>query len=380
LNSEIDIDEKEIINSILKIEEIILTSSSSDVRIELFKLILCKYYQNSIHENVSELNDLNALLLKAILKFPNIELEPQFSIDKILALECYKYLDNININSYSIIEHIFEFISTQNSKANKGQFFTPRYVIAELIKPILPYAANSIIADIACGSGGFLASIANNISENSKYFGFDFDPMAILTANILSTVLGKKITYTKCDSLIQTNLLFEISQITIENFMRLIIPKFSGFDLIITNPPFGGSITDKNILSGYTINKNKSAKRDILFIERCHQLLKVNGLLVIVLPSNIFSDVIFEYQRKWILEHFDINTILSLHRDTFLPHTHQKTNVIYANKKQIKSIDKQKAINFIISESSGKDNKGRLLRSDNLINSDLSEAVKNISF
>lgn len=70
-----------------------------------------------------------------------------------------------------------------------------------------------------------------------------------------------------------------------------------GFDLVLANPPFGAKITNTNTLSKFDLgykwsNHNKefyktksvypNQNAEILFIERCLQLLKEGGRMGIV--------------------------------------------------------------------------------------------------
>ena len=82
----------------------------------------------------------------------------------------------------------------------------------------------------------------------------------------------------------------------------------NGFDVVLTNPPFGtaGKISDKKILSSFDLgykwekaNYNNYIKTDtlhkgqvaeILFIERCIDLLKEGGRMGIVLPNGHFEN------------------------------------------------------------------------------------------
>jgi type I restriction enzyme M protein len=368
------------INDLLAIEDAILATSATDPRAELYKMIVSRHCQLTLRiDPVRTTHDLELLLTKALLKWPDLGIGERYSIDLELALDCYKRIERYKLDesSYQIIDHVFEFISTQSSKGSKGQFFTPRYIIDEVVQPLLSDEGPLMVADPACGSGGFLASIASKSNGSSKYFGFDFDPNAVLMARVLATVMGCEISYSQKDSLLKpVGGLFSTNELSIEDFMKVSSPGFQGFDVIATNPPFGGSITNPAMLENYSITDSSKASRDVLFIERCYDLLKPNGRLIIVLPSNVFSEESLGSQRKWILEHFTVTSVLSLHRDSFLPHTHQKTSIIYAKKKAgHHRIEANETIRFSISEKAGKDGRGRVVLKNGQIDTDLREAV-----
>src|SRR5262250_3611366 len=62
-------------------------------------------------------------------------------------------------------------------------------------------------------------------------------------------------------------------------------------------------------------------ERDVLFIERCLQLLKPGGRMAIVLPQGKFNNATLAYIREWILRHARLLAVVGLHPNTFKPHT-----------------------------------------------------------
>jgi type I restriction enzyme M protein len=117
------------------------------------------------------------------------------------------------------------------------------------------------------------------------------------------------------------------------------------FDVIVTNPPFGSKIPikDDNILRQYELahiweNKTKtgswnitprlqaSVPPEILFIERCIQLLKPGGRLGIVLPDSILGSPGLGYIRDGSLETQELLQVLIFMLIRFNPamaHRHQ---------------------------------------------------------
>ena len=73
-------------------------------------------------------------------------------------------------------------------------------------------------------------------------------------------------------------------------------------------------------------------ERDILFIERCIQLLKPGGRLAIVLPHNKVAADSLAFVREWLLRKARVLAVVGLGRNTFLPHTHQKASVLFLQK------------------------------------------------
>ena len=54
-----------------------------------------------------------------------------------------------------------------------------------------------------------------------------------------------------------------------------------------------------------TLKVDESRTPDILFIERCLELLKPGGRMAIVLPDGILGNDGYEYVRQYILDNAD---------------------------------------------------------------------------
>ncbi|NCU32335.1 MAG: restriction endonuclease subunit M/S, partial [Candidatus Moranbacteria bacterium] len=143
--------------------------------------------------------------------------------------------------------------------------------------------------------------------------------------------------------------------------IKLLLGQKNGFDLILTNPPFGAKITQSSILSkfdlGYkwtsheneffksrTVYANQNA--EILFIERCLQLLKEGGRMAIVLPNGNFENPSLDYLRYYIKQKAKVIAIVNLPQETFIPYgTGVKTSLLFLEKDS-KNEEKQYPIFF----------------------------------
>jgi type I restriction enzyme M protein len=124
--------------------------------------------------------------------------------------------------------------------------------------------------------------------------------------------------------------------------------QLESFDLVLTNPPFGAKIPvlDKKILGqyelGHVTEKSKRILREkqppqVLFIERCVQLLKPGGRMGIVLPEGIFGNPSDKYIWDFLESRGDITGIVSLAQESFQPSTHTKTSVLFFKKEKTNS-------------------------------------------
>ena len=111
--------------------------------------------------------------------------------------------------------------------------------------------------------------------------------------------------------------------------------KLFNFDILMANPPFAGDIKERRILHRYILGFKANGKpqtkvgREILFIERNLDFLKPGGRMAIVLPQGRFNNTSDKYIREFIAERARILAIVSLHINTFKPHTGTKTSVLF---------------------------------------------------
>jgi len=371
---------------LIRLEELVRANSGDDSFTEVFKILLVKLYleKNSLqldHNDPEAFSNAFNLTLRNIQKdWPNLldsdENDAKLSSDHLQI--CFREISDVDLYDENLesLDMFFEFLVSKSSKGDKGQYFTPRYVIDCCVK-ILNLKPSDKVLDPACGSGGFLFHSLTELKESSAFssniWGFDFDPRAIKVAKTLLTISGgsPKNLY-NINSLLRPSKTPDLIEpeenrptITAEDILRTTTKKFQGFDAILTNPPFAGEIKENAIINSYELaKKGRKNERDVLFIERCVELLKPGGKLAIVLPHNKIGGKSYAYIRKWLLSHMRVVSILSLPRSTFLPHTHQKAEVIFALKrnKPIKlTADCDEEILFLVSEGNAKDTKGNFI-------------------
>lgn len=248
----------------------------------------------------------------------------------------------------------FQKFLSHKEKDGKGQFFTPEPVIDFCVKFINP-KPNETIIDPCCGSGGFIYSAFKHIVRTNP----NAEKMEIIKNNLLGIDINKdisKISRMKLllEANVPNNIICHNSLDDIDTIKLIIQSKmgdgFDGFDVLLTNPPFGtaGKITDQLMLSKYelghkwiqndnaflkTKNLQNGQPTEILFIERCFQLLKEGGRMGIVLPNGHFENPSLEYLRYYIKQKAKILGIVTLPQETFIPFgTGVKTSLLFLQK------------------------------------------------
>lgn len=284
----------------------------------------------------------------------------------------------------------FETFVGSNLRGEHGEFFTPREVVRMATEMIMPQF-NEVVLDPACGSGGFLVMVMKNILEQYKALskkkknlnidvllreyannyirGIDFNPDLARVAK-MNMVLND-------DG--HTGVFHFDSLTSFDKWNEKLLAKVSpnSIDIILTNPPFGKKcvIDDKKILRafelGYKWEKendkwvktdtiDSSRTPDILFIERCLQLLKPGGRMAIVLPDGILGNDGLEFVRQYILEKSYVVGIIDLPVETFLPSVDTKTSVLILKKKEKPNSSQTFDVFMAIAKMCGHDRRGKI--------------------
>jgi type I restriction enzyme M protein len=297
-------------------------------------------------------------------------------------LRCAELLRNASLLNGDLVglDTMFEFIVNKAAKGQKGQYFTPRYVVDAAVKMVAP-GPGELVADPACGSAAFLRRTLA-FQPDARVFGFDQDHRATRVSRVMMVASNQPASRVmRIDSLQrpQPSLLANERPI-VEDIVRVTYPKFNGFDVIVTNPPFAGDVG--NEFDGtYELAGTRRVERDILFLERCVELLRPGGRLAIILPHNKVGGSQWAFAREWLLRHMRVVGVVGLGRNTFQPHTSQKACLLVAVKrhKPLARPPRDEDIVFFVSQLDGKDARGRVVfRSGQtgIVDHDLDEAVE----
>ncbi len=369
-----------------RLENLVMAETGADEATEIYRMILCAAYlfskRSSNADALKSKDTLEATDLRALLRTASTEWKGVFEGDESFSISdenlevCFNQiiLPMVRKDDLEIMDNAFEYLTNKNKKGEKGQYFTPRFVVQAIVDIMVPKLGEQV-ADPACGSAAFLVESFRkyNVPER-QLWGFDYDAHAVKTARILTLLAsanGMHLAYANSLLKKQNQLYLLDSQagngfLTIEDYVRASKGPEHGFDLIMTNPPFAGGIIDSSLIGTYSLGLGRSqVERDVLFLERCVDLLRAGGRLAIILPNNKLSAPSYEYVRKWLLRQARIVAVIGLPRSTFLPHTHQKTSVVIAVKRQqVQSARKAEKILFCISEIEPKDSRGNLIPSE----------------
>lgn len=380
---------------ILEMEDEVLANAGVDVFEELFKLIFTKLYDEmesgrnktrhlefrNYGDTESDLKEkIQSLFEKAVKEWDGV-----FSEDSKIMLTpshlsvCISSLQDVKLfnSNLDVVDEAFEYLINKSSKGEKGQYFTPRYVIDMCVKMLNPQEHETII-DTASGSCGFpvhtifhvweqqlkkrglakshLFTAEHKEAEQLDYvknnvFAIDFDEKAVRVSRTLNLIAGdgqtnvmhlNTLDYERWDEKTKDDDWIDTYHKGWKKLKKLKSKKNSNrdfeFDILMANPPFAGDIKESRILAKYDLGKKPNGKyqtklgRDILFIERNLDFLKDGGRMAVVLPQGRFNNSSDKAIRDYIADKCRILGVVGLHGNVFKPHTGTKTSVLLVQK------------------------------------------------
>lgn len=388
-------EKKSLKDLILEMEDEVLANAGVDVFEELFKLIFTKLYDEmesgrnkTRHLVFRNYGDTESELKEKIQKLfekANRKWEGVFSDEEKIMLTpshlsvCVSSLQDVKLfnSNLDVVDEAFEYLINKSSKGEKGQYFTPRYVIDMCVKMMNPQVHETVM-DTAAGSCGFpvhaIFHVWEQILKNKgipkghlftseekpiecvdyvqkKVFAIDFDERAVRVARTLNLIAGdgqtnvlhlNTLDYERWDEKTDDENWQDTYFEGWKNLRKQRADKDSNrdfnFDVLMANPPFAGDIKESRILAKYELGKKPNGKyqtkvgRDILFIERNLDFLKPGGRMAVVLPQGRFNNSSDKNIRDYIAEHCRILAVVGLHGNVFKPHTGTKTSVLFVQK------------------------------------------------
>jgi type I restriction enzyme M protein len=384
---------------ILDMEDEVLANAGVDVFEEVFKLIFTKLYDElscyrGDYPHIRFRNTNTAAQLKANLQKLFDEAKEKwegvFTPDEKIRLTadhlavCVGSLEEYKLfnSNLDIVDDAFEYLVNKSSKGEKGQYFTPRWVIDLCVRMLNP-KENETLIDTACGSAGFTMHAIFKVWEEilrdegltashlftlekkprrceryvqDKVFAIDFDEKSVRVARCLNLIAGdgqtnvlhlNTLDYNRWNETVKEEAWLDTYGEGWKKLRRLRTSKDDNrnfnFDVLMANPPFAGDIKQTDMLSAYEL-AHKRAKdggqgklesavgRDLLFIERNLDFLRPGGRMAVVLPQGRFNNSSDERVRRFIAEKCRILAVVGVHPNTFKPHTGTKTSVLFVQK------------------------------------------------
>src|SRR3954469_8095316 len=212
---------------------------------------------------------------------------------------------------------------------------------------------NEVVGDPACGTAGFLVGVMHYLMEKytspegvivhddgqrtyggdllepyrkhiqtRMFHGYDFDTtmLRIAAMNLmLHGVESPDIHY----------------QDTLSNSFPERFPKLAvgGFDVILANPPFKGSLDESDVHSSLT-GKIKTKKTELLFVALLLRMLKIGGRAACIVPDGVLfgSSNAHRDLRKLLVEENQLEAVISMPAGVFKPYARVSTAIMIFTK------------------------------------------------
>ena len=230
------------------------------------------------------------------------------------------------------LSQIYEnFLKELQSAGKAGEFYTPR-ALTDIIIHILEPRLGDTVADLACGTGGFLISAYHYLEQknlnkdnipaeqrsqlNKSFYGIEKKglPFILCATNFLIN--------NNTESRLEHKNAFDFGNLSDLNTAEK-------FDIIAMNPPYGGS--EKDIIKNNFPAELRSSETADLFIDVIIYRLKKNGRAAVIIPDGfLFGEDNAKVNIKTkLLNEFNLHTIIRMPHSVFAPYTSITTNILF---------------------------------------------------
>ena len=258
------------------------------------------------------------------------------------------------------------------TKNDLGEYFTPRHIVKTMVRLVNPKIGEKIY-DPFCGTGGFLI-------ESFRYIERSLGSGNPELKRILreETIYGNEITNTAritkmnmilagdghsnihmMDSLANPTYIDKIKYDKDGKIVRdadgniEYSSEYSGvYDIVLANMPYSQKTKHGNL---YDL---PSANGDSICVQHCMKAINSaaeNGRMALVVPEGFLFRKDLTKTREYLLDHCQLQSIISLPQGVFLPYTGVKTDIIYATdvNKKVKSSERKRNFWYFDVKSDG---------------------------
>lgn len=259
--------------------------------------------------------------------------------DGVLMRQIINIIDELDFGSYEethAFGEIYETILKElQSAGSAGEFYTPRAVTEFMAKMIKPQIGETM-ADFACGTGGFLSSWIKELEAIKDAKGSISNEDSEKLYNSIYAIEKKQFPYMLC----VTNMLLhgiDNPKVFHDNSLTKKLLDYTekdAFDVILMNPPYGGS-EKEDIKQNFPADLKSSETAD-LFIAVILYRLKNNGRAAVIIPDGFLfgNDNAKTNLKKKLLTDFNLHTVVRMPQSVFSPYTSITTNILFFNNEE----------------------------------------------
>lgn len=248
------------------------------------------------------------------------------------------HIDHVDDKHFFTLSQVYEDLLLKMGEKNSdgGQFFTPREVIRAMVHTVDPSLGKKIY-DPCCGTGGFLAIAYEHIARNMgrSATSTDIDTLKHDTffgrekENLVFPIALANLVLHGID---QPNLWHGNTLTGRATYDALFKDAPQTFDVILTNPPFGGK-EGKDAQKNYAF---ETGSTQVLFVQNILSELAPTGTCAIVLDEGLLfrtNESAFVETKRKLTEECNLWCILSLPGGVFsTAGAGVKTNLLFFTK------------------------------------------------
>lgn len=278
-----------------------------------------------------------------------------------LLVKAISMVDELPLDKGDTKGDLYEYLLSKLTTAGiNGQFRTPRHIIRAIVDLMNPDVSDRI-CDPACGTAGFLntsyefmlqkysspegtfkETVTNEKGEEEEqitytgdllaehrkhvdtdmFHGFDFDATMLRIAAMNLVMHGVE----------QPDIHYQdtLSQGFLERFPH---EAKEGFDLVLANPPFKGSLDEEDV-DPELLRTVKTKKTELLFVALILRMLKIGGRAAVIVPDGVLfgSSKAHQQLRATLIEDNQLEAVISLPSGVFKPYAGVSTAVMIFTK------------------------------------------------
>lgn len=286
-----------------------------------------------------------------------------------LLVKAIEMVNDLPLDKTDTKGDLYEYLLSKLTTAGiNGQFRTPRHIIRAMIDMLDPSATDRI-CDPACGTAGFLSTTYEFMLEKySSQDGIHTEPVEDENGQPMLDVNGKPLQNTlytgdllgEHRNHIDTDMFhgfdFDATMLRIAamnlvmhgvaqpdiHYQDTLSQRFKerfpqeaqeGFDVILANPPFKGSLDEEDV-SPDLLRTVKTKKTELLFTALILRMLKVGGRAAVIVPDGVLfgSSKAHQQLRQELVENNQLEGIVSLPSGVFKPYAGVSTAILFFTK------------------------------------------------
>jgi type I restriction enzyme M protein len=275
-----------------------------------------------------------------------------------LLVKAVNMIDKLPLTEGDTKGDLYEYLLSKLTTAGiNGQFRTPRHII-DLMVQILDPKPTDVIGDPSAGTGGFLVQAMQYLLKtytspegvieetdpdtgkvekiytgdlledhrehirSEMFHGFDFDATMLRIAAMNLMLHGVD----NPDIHFQDTLSASFSD-------RYPQAASEGFDVILANPPFKGSLDFEDVHPGL-LRKVKTKKTELLFLVLILRMLNKGGRSATIVPDGVLfgSSTAHVALRRQLLDENQLEAVISLPSGVFKPYAGVSTGILVFTK------------------------------------------------